>query len=98
MRSLGDDYARAEFRRHAKCTPDEAKVFMGEWTEYAINLSKQLMKTNTKLGKNIAENDLILFTDEQLVQLYELSKATTGRATSNTDGSVEKLDSAKSKE
>lgn len=32
LRIMGDNYARDEFKRHKKCNPDEAKVFLNEWT------------------------------------------------------------------
>lgn len=32
LRVLGDNYAREEFKRHKNCTPDEAKIFLNEWT------------------------------------------------------------------
>lgn len=31
LRELGDRYVKDEFRRHLKCTPMEAQLFMTEW-------------------------------------------------------------------
>lgn len=31
LRALGDNYVRDEFRRHLKCNPMEAQLFMTEW-------------------------------------------------------------------
>lgn len=31
MQTLGNNYVRDEFRRHKKCNPAEANVFMNEW-------------------------------------------------------------------
>lgn len=31
LRVLGDNYARDEFKRHKKCEPHEAHIFMKEW-------------------------------------------------------------------
>lgn len=57
---------------------------MAEWANYAINLSKQLIvqsknKEQVMVGSNLAEDDLKLFKEDQIVQLYELSQAATGR-------------------
>lgn len=32
LRIMGDNYARDEFKRHKKCNPPEAKIFLTEWT------------------------------------------------------------------
>lgn len=32
LRVIGDNYARDEFKRHKICTPQEAKIFLNEWT------------------------------------------------------------------
>lgn len=32
LKLLGDGYARDEFKRHKNCNPDEAKIFMNEWS------------------------------------------------------------------
>ena len=32
MKSIGDDYVRAEFRRHKDAEPQFVPVFMREWT------------------------------------------------------------------
>lgn len=32
LRIMGDNYARDEFKRHKKCNPEEAKIFLNEWT------------------------------------------------------------------
>lgn len=32
LQVLGNNYAHDEFRRHKKCSPGEADVFMNEWT------------------------------------------------------------------
>ncbi|XP_017786566.1 PREDICTED: succinate dehydrogenase assembly factor 3, mitochondrial isoform X2 [Nicrophorus vespilloides] len=77
LQILGNSYTRDEFKRHKKCTNEEAAVFMSEWTNYAITIAEQLglkgPKTGTKkLGKPLNECELELFRDEQLHQLYEL--------------------------
>ena len=60
LHAFGDDYAKSEFRRHKKLKFDqpETTLFMFEWTEYAINLAKQLGvksiqkdKTGSRVGK-----------------------------------------------
>lgn len=32
LQIIGTNYARDEFKRHKKCAPQEAAVFMNEWT------------------------------------------------------------------
>lgn len=32
LQVLGNNYAHGEFKRHRKCSPKEAEIFMHEWT------------------------------------------------------------------
>lgn len=32
LRIMGDNYAREEFKRHKGCNPEEARIFLNEWT------------------------------------------------------------------
>lgn len=79
LRVLGDNYARDEFKRHKKCNKDEAKIFLNEWTDYAINLAKQMkplhQAKNKMVGEYLDPSLLDHMSDEQIVQLYELHKA-----------------------
>lgn len=80
---MGNNYARDEFKRHKSCKPDQATIFMAEWTNYAIDLSKQIVikgknPKKAKVGDNLSVDDLKLFKDDQIVQLYELSQAAAG--------------------
>lgn len=79
LRILGDNYARDEFKRHKQCNMDEANIFLNEWTNYAINLSKQLKPLHQvrkkTVGKYLDPKLLDHMSDEQLLQLYELHKA-----------------------
>lgn len=89
LQSLGNNYARDEFKRHKKCNETEAKIFMVEWTNYAVQLSQQLglgVRGRPKgyIGEHLKATDLDKFADDQIVQLYELMKATTQ---DNTDDS-----------
>jgi Complex1_LYR-like len=36
LNELGNVYTRDEFKRHKKCTPEEAHVFMVEWSVSSI--------------------------------------------------------------
>lgn len=95
MQALGNNYARDEFKRHTKCKPAEANVFLKEWTNYAIGLSEQLVvkgknKEQVKVGSNFAEDDLKLFTEDQIVQLYELSQAATGKTAIDAEATAKK--------
>lgn len=54
-----------------------------EWTEYAINLAKQLglkgIQKEEKLGKNLNVEAIDSFKAEQVVQLHELYLASKGK-------------------
>ncbi|CAI6360808.1 unnamed protein product [Macrosiphum euphorbiae] len=83
LQELGQAYVRDEFRRHKNCNPKETQIFMMEWSKYTLTLSEQLLKnakSNIGFGKNIDKDDGVLdsFTDDQIVQLYNLFKETTG--------------------
>ncbi|KAJ2954129.1 hypothetical protein O0L34_g2351 [Tuta absoluta] len=79
LRIIGDHYARDEFKRHKKCNPDEARIFLNEWTDYAISLARQMkplqQAKKKEVGKYLGTDMLDHMTDEQLVQLYELHRA-----------------------
>lgn len=82
LQPLGNSYARDEFKRHKKCNETEAKIFMVEWTNYAVQLSQQLGlgvhgKPKAQVGEHLAVDALDKFKDDQIVQLYELMKAAT---------------------
>lgn len=83
MQALGNSYVRDEFKRHKDCNDSEAKVFMVEWTNYAIQMSQQLGlgvhgKPKGEIGAHLKVEDLEKFKEDQIVQLYELLKAATG--------------------
>lgn len=80
LQSLGNSYVRDEFKRHKKCNEQEANLFMIEWTNYAVHLSKQLGlgiygRPAKKIGANLEVDDLDKFSENQILQLYELMKA-----------------------
>lgn len=80
LQPLGNNYARDEFKRHKNCNETEAKIFMVEWTNYAVQLSQQLGlglrgKPKGYVGENLQPDDLDKFKEDQIVQLYELMKA-----------------------
>ncbi|VDM43243.1 unnamed protein product [Toxocara canis] len=75
MRYVGDNYVKDEFRRHKNASPEQALVFLKEWTEYCVCLAKQL--SNKGIAKGVVGKDLnpaMLdnFHDEQLRQLLDL--------------------------
>ncbi|XP_025425646.1 succinate dehydrogenase assembly factor 3, mitochondrial [Sipha flava] len=83
LQELGQTYVRDEFRRHKNCNPKEAQIFMIEWSKYTLTLSEQLLKNakaNIGFGKNLSTQEGVLdsFTDDQIVQLYNMLKETTG--------------------
>ncbi|XP_061703802.1 succinate dehydrogenase assembly factor 3, mitochondrial [Cydia pomonella] len=79
LRVMGDNYARDEFKRHKQCGPEEARIFLNEWTDYAINLAKQMkplqQAKRKEVGKYLDPKLLDHMSEEQLCQLYELHKA-----------------------
>ncbi|CAL4165418.1 unnamed protein product, partial [Meganyctiphanes norvegica] len=81
LQALGDQYTKDEFRRHKDATPEQAQIFMKEWTSYAITIAKQLGIRGThqskSIGKSFTEDDLETFNAEQIYQLFELHEAAT---------------------
>ncbi|XP_003400271.1 succinate dehydrogenase assembly factor 3, mitochondrial [Bombus affinis] len=88
IQAVGTSYVQDEFRRHKNCDEATTAIFLKEWTEYAIMLTKQLglkgPHTAKPLGKNLKKEDLDKFRNEQMYQLYELMIAATGKT--NNDG------------
>ncbi|XP_073839033.1 succinate dehydrogenase assembly factor 3 [Musca autumnalis] len=81
LKDLGDKYVKDEFRRHLKCNPMEAQLFMTEWAKYAVTISKQLGirgKPLGTLGDDLDEETVEMLKDDQVVQLYELMLAAKG--------------------
>jgi len=76
MRSLGDDYVKAEFRRHKDVTdPGHIIGFLSQWKVYLdqipVGPEAQRFRGN-KLDPTIFEK----LSEEQLGQMYELMRAT----------------------
>lgn len=46
LQQLGDQYAREEFKRHKKASPEYTVRFMKEWVNYSMMLSKQVAAKN----------------------------------------------------
>ncbi|KAH8291966.1 hypothetical protein KR054_002793 [Drosophila jambulina] len=81
LRALGDNYVRDEFRRHLKCNPMEAQLFMTEWARYASTITQQLGlrgKPKGELGEELDPKAVEMLKDDQVVQLYELMLAARG--------------------
>lgn len=96
LQTLGNNYVRDEFKRHKKCNEQEANLFVIEWTNYAVHLSKQLGlgvygRPAPKIGENLKVDDLGSFTEDQIVQLYELMKAAKNLDESNSPDSNSSL-------
>lgn len=90
LQTLGNNYARDEFKRHKTCNETEAKIFMVEWTNYAVQLSQQLglgVRGRPKgyVGNHLNVTDLDKFADDQIVQLHELMKVATHQDTDDVD-------------
>lgn len=84
LQALGDEYVKAEFRRHKGAQPEEATKFMNEWKDYADTLSIQVTSSpshnpeqkSANIGQDIDSSRLDQFNQEQLGQLYELAQET----------------------
>nr|XP_045585760.1 succinate dehydrogenase assembly factor 3, mitochondrial-like [Procambarus clarkii] len=94
LRALGDQYARDEFRRHKEATPEQAQIFMSEWTNYAVTIAKQLgirgTHTAKVIGAPLNEGDLAKFSDVQIYQLFELHEAARDPETLDTENKIDK--------
>jgi len=72
MRTLGDDYVKAEFRRHRSTdNPVHIIGFLSQWKMYL----EELPATNFR-GKKLDSTVFEKLSAEQLAQLYELMHAT----------------------
>ncbi|XP_071493129.1 succinate dehydrogenase assembly factor 3, mitochondrial-like [Diadema antillarum] len=81
MKALGDQYVKAEFRRHKEAKPEEVTRFMREWQMYATTLAQQTQGVTAdgeaqQVGEHMAEAKLEDLNDTQVGQLYELYKET----------------------
>ncbi|RIA99134.1 hypothetical protein C1645_748046 [Glomus cerebriforme] len=80
LRSLGDNYVKAEFRRHKDITnPIQIVGFIDQWQVYLDKLEIQTNSAkshpeNITYGKKFDLGILNKFSEEQLGQLYELRK------------------------
>lgn len=102
LQPLGNNYARDEFKRHKKCNETEAKIFIVEWTNYAVQLSQQLGlgvhgKPKEQIGEHLKVEDLDKFQEDQIVQLYELMKAATENEEKSSKTSESNKDEDKGK-
>ncbi|EPQ53983.1 ACN9-domain-containing protein [Gloeophyllum trabeum ATCC 11539] len=76
MRSLGDDYVKAEFRRHRSVTnPVHIIGFLSQWKIYLDELPSGTDAQNFS-GKKLDPQLMEKMSAEQLGQLYELMHAT----------------------
>ncbi|KAL6743549.1 ACN9 family protein [Ancylostoma duodenale] len=74
-RLMGDSYVKDEFRRHKDASPEHTAVFINEWTNYCVTLSKQLSSSGIVkgfIGKDLEPEKLDSFAEEQLRQLLDL--------------------------
>ncbi|CAO1421618.1 unnamed protein product [Diamesa serratosioi] len=92
LQELGTNYTRDEFKRHKNLKVDapETHIFMMEWTDYALNLAKQLILKGSapELGKSLDETQLDVFRDEQINQLHELLLAAKGEGDSGPENTT----------
>ncbi|KAI7862733.1 putative ACN9 family domain-containing protein, partial [Spinellus fusiger] len=75
MRSLGDDYVKAEFRRHKDVeNPAHLVGFVSQWQDVTADhsLFNGAAFSREELGKKIDSRLIDKLSDEQIGQLYEL--------------------------
>ncbi|KAF8071603.1 hypothetical protein FPV67DRAFT_883713 [Lyophyllum atratum] len=76
MRSLGDEYVKAEFRRHKEVTnPVYIIGFLSQWKMYLDELPRDA-QMKSFAGKKLDPTVFEKMSAEQLGQLYELMHAT----------------------
>jgi len=76
MRSLGDDYVKAEFRRHRDVTnPGHIIGFLSQWKVYLDQLPLGPEAQHFR-GKKLDPTIFEKLSEEQLGQMYELLNAT----------------------
>ncbi|EIM90938.1 ACN9-domain-containing protein [Stereum hirsutum FP-91666 SS1] len=76
MRSLGDDYIKAEFRRHKEVdNPVYIIGFLSQWKRYLDELPAPL-EAEKFTGRRLDPTVFEKLSKEQLGQLYELMHAT----------------------
>ncbi|KAF5379718.1 hypothetical protein D9615_005719 [Tricholomella constricta] len=76
MRGLGDDYVKAEFRRHKEVTnPVHIIGFLSQWKMYLDELPRDAHAKSFS-GKRLDSTVFEKMSPEQLGQLYELMHAT----------------------
>ncbi|KAI9434251.1 hypothetical protein H4582DRAFT_816847 [Lactarius indigo] len=76
MRSLGDDYVKAEFRRHRDVTnPGHIIGFLSQWKVYLDQIPMGPQAQHFR-GKKLDPTIFEKLSEEQLGQMYELMNAT----------------------
>lgn len=75
LKAFGDDYAKAEFKRHKTADVQYIKPFMLEWIQYCQVLESQVASdknSDLRIGMKLDEPKLNRFTDQQIGQLATL--------------------------
>eukprot|EP01134_Creolimax_fragrantissima_P003324 CFRG3324T1 len=72
MRAMGDDYARAEFKKHKTAEASFLVQFNNAWEEYAVMLERK------DIGRQLTDEELNALNDEQLGQLHALREEVIG--------------------
>lgn len=79
MRSLGDDYVKAEFKRHQKVdNPVHIIGFLSQWKLYLDHLEEQTSSNGPERFRGHKMDPTVFekMSSEQIGQLYELMHAT----------------------
>jgi Complex1_LYR-like len=77
MKSLGDQYVRDEFKRHASTeNPLQIVGFLTQWKVYLDNLETQSGTADGYRGRQLDMEQFGKLSDEQLYQLHELMTVT----------------------
>lgn len=92
LRTLGDKYAREEFRRHKDAVDQiQAQQFIAEWNGYVNTMDQQLNTSSSSggaggLGRSLDTDDVGKLSDEQLGQLFELHQEVVNPSTPKDGG------------
>lgn len=89
LKSVGDEYVKAEFKHHKTAKPEFVAPFLIQWKEYAELLESQIAGSLSEgrglypsVGASLPEEVLTNeFSSDQVLQLHELMKETSKPST-----------------
>jgi hypothetical protein len=90
QRSVGDEYCKKEFRAHRELAEESHfhQPFFRSWNDYCQQLdvfqplegakgwSKDIVREQAMLGRDLTQSELDTMSDEQKAQLFKLKEST----------------------